>query len=143
MGVLAKDGFTRSFDSEASGYTRSEAVSVVFLQRAKEAKRIYANVLYSKTNNDGFKKEGITYPSGETQMKLLKEFYEDIKIPPSSLDYVEAHSTGTKGNFLTVYFNLLLIIKHEFCQQLAIPKNVIHWMKSFVKEEISHFRLDL
>lgn len=67
----------------------------MFLQKAKDAKRVYANLVYSKTNCDGYKEEGITYPSGKMQMRLLKEFYEDVGIPPSSVDFVEAHSTGT------------------------------------------------
>lgn len=95
LGVLAKDGFCRPFDCKASGYTRSEAVCVMYLQRAKDAKRIYANVVYSKCNCDGFKQEGITYPSGSMQQQLLSEFYEDVKIDPRTLSYVEAHSTGT------------------------------------------------
>ena len=52
-------------------------------------------MLYSKTNCDGYKEEGITYPSGKMQMKLLKEFYEDINVAPNEVDFVEAHSTGT------------------------------------------------
>ena len=67
----------------------------MYLQKAKDSKRIYTNLLYSKANCDGYKEEGITYPSGKMQMKLLKEFYEDINIKPSSVDFVEAHSTGT------------------------------------------------
>lgn len=93
--MLAKDGFCRPFDNQASGYTRSEAICVILLQKAKNAKRIYANVLYSKTNCDGFKTEGITYPSGQIQEKLLTEFYNEIDVDPSSIMYVEAHSTGT------------------------------------------------
>ena len=74
---------------------RAEAVSVIFLQKKADAKRIYADVIYSKTNNDGFKKESITYPSGFIQIQLLKEFYDDLKMDPSKVDFVEAHSTGT------------------------------------------------
>lgn len=48
-----------------------------------------------QANCDGFKIEGITYPSGEMQEKLLTEFYDDLQMDPSSLTYVEAHSTGT------------------------------------------------
>lgn len=95
MGVIAKDGFCRPFDHKASGYTRSEAVCVMYLQRKKGSKRIYANLVYSKVNCDGFKIEGITYPSGEMQQTLLTEFYDDLQMDPSSLTYVEAHSTGT------------------------------------------------
>ncbi|XP_053693616.1 fatty acid synthase [Sabethes cyaneus] len=95
LGVLASDGYCRPFDKDASGYTRSEAIAVVYLQKAKDAKRVYANFVYSKTNCDGFKEEGITYPSGLMQRRLLAEFYQEIKIDPSTVNYVEAHSTGT------------------------------------------------
>jgi fatty acid synthase, animal type len=83
-------------DKDAAGYTRSEAISVIYLQRRKVAKRVYAELVYCKTNNDGFKKEGITYPSGATQIKLLDQFYKDINLNPTNVDYVEGHSTGTK-----------------------------------------------
>lgn len=51
--------------------------------------------MYSKTNCDGHKTEGITFPAGRIQQKLLSEFYDDVEVDPSSLAYVEAHSTGT------------------------------------------------
>jgi fatty acid synthase, animal type len=95
LGVLAPDGFCRPFDINASGYTRSESVCVLFLQKAKDAKRIYGSVVYSKTNCDGYKEEGITYPSGTMQAKLLTEFYQDIGVDPAHVAYIEAHSTGT------------------------------------------------
>lgn len=64
--------------------------------------------MYSKTNNDGFKKEGLTFPSSVTQTRLIREFYDDLRMDPSRIDYVEAHSTGTKGDFLfsNTKFNL-------------------------------------
>lgn len=95
LGVLATDGYCRPFDDNASGYTRSEANSCIFLQKAKNAKRIYSSLLYSKSNCDGYKEEGITYPSGAMQKKLLNEFYSEVGIKPEFIDYVEAHSTGT------------------------------------------------
>lgn len=95
LGVLAPDGWCRPFDNSATGYVRSEAICAVFLQKARDAKRVYAQLVYSKTNCDGYKTEGITYPSGKVQQRLLSEFYDDIKIDPSSLAYMEAHSTGT------------------------------------------------
>ncbi|XP_037041706.1 fatty acid synthase-like isoform X2 [Bradysia coprophila] len=95
LGVLAQDGYCRPFDNSATGYVRSEAICSIFLQKARDAKRIYAKVLYSKTNCDGHKLEGITYPAGRIQQRLLSEFYDDIQIDPSSLAYMEAHSTGT------------------------------------------------
>ena len=95
LGVIAKDGYCRPFDHKASGYTRSEGICMMYLQRTKDAKRIYANVVYSKANCDGYKIEGITYPSGEMQEALLAEFYDDLQLDPTTVGYVEAHSTGT------------------------------------------------
>ncbi|EFN62855.1 Fatty acid synthase, partial [Camponotus floridanus] len=96
LGVLALDGICRSFDENASGYMRSETISIIFLQKAKRAKRIYATVVYAKTNCDGFKEQGITFPSSEMQGVLLQEFYDECGISPSTIDFIEAHGTGTK-----------------------------------------------
>ncbi|XP_023289558.1 fatty acid synthase [Orussus abietinus] len=96
LGVLSPDGRCKSFDADANGYTRSETVAVVYLQKAKNAKRIYATYVHGKTNCDGFKEQGITFPSSVMQGVLLKEFYDECGLPPSILSYVEAHGTGTK-----------------------------------------------
>ncbi|KAK0096040.1 hypothetical protein PV326_006670, partial [Microctonus aethiopoides] len=96
LGVLSPDGRCKSFDANANGYTRSETVSIAFLQKSKDAKRIYATVVHGKTNCDGFKEQGITFPSSVMQSALLKEFYEECRVPPNCLSYVEAHGTGTK-----------------------------------------------
>ncbi|XP_074097576.1 fatty acid synthase [Cotesia typhae] len=96
LGVLSADGRCKSFDADANGYTRSETVSIAFLQKAKDAKRIYATIIHGKTNCDGFKEQGITFPSSAMQSVLLHDFYEECKIPPSIVNYIEAHGTGTK-----------------------------------------------
>ncbi|XP_072763295.1 fatty acid synthase-like [Anoplolepis gracilipes] len=95
LGVLSADGYCKPYDQEGSGYMRSDAAVVVYLQKAKDAKRIYATFVYGKTNCDGFKEEGITFPSFEKQKMLLKEFYKECDISPLKLSYMEAHATGT------------------------------------------------
>ncbi|XP_036143420.1 fatty acid synthase-like, partial [Monomorium pharaonis] len=96
VGVLSRKGYCRPFDIDGDGYTRSEMVTVIYLQKAKNAKRIYAICPHIKLNSDGYKEEGITYPSSQMQTTLLKEFYNECGIPPSCLDCIEAHGTGTK-----------------------------------------------
>lgn len=65
----------------------------------KDSKRVYAKLLYTNTNNDGFKKEGSTFPSRIMQQKLMDEFFLQSKIDPDCVSFVEAHSTGTaKGD---------------------------------------------
>ena len=97
LGVVSKTGGCRPFDENATGYVRSEAISCVFLQRLRDCKRAYCEVVYCKANCDGFKAEGITYPSGKVQQQLLSEFYREVQIPANQVGFVEAHSTGTKG----------------------------------------------
>nr|WIW72532.1 fatty acid synthase [Kerria lacca] len=96
LGVLSPDGKCKSFDESANGYCRSETVAVVLLQKMKDARRVYARLVHAKTNCDGYKEQGITYPSGLMQKRLLEEFYEECEIKPNSLNFIEAHGTGTK-----------------------------------------------
>ncbi|KAJ8946535.1 hypothetical protein NQ318_004671 [Aromia moschata] len=67
----------------------------LYYKKSKDARRIYAQVLHAKTNCDGYKPQGITFPSGAAQVALLNEFYEECDVDRYSLSYVEAHGTGT------------------------------------------------
>lgn len=96
LGILATDGHCRPFDEKASGFSRADTICVVFLQRQKNSKRVYAKLIYTNSNNDGFKKEGSSFPSRVMQKKLIEEFFEESKIDPSLVNFVEAHSTGTR-----------------------------------------------
>lgn len=40
---------------------------------------------------------GITFPSGQTQKRLMGEVYDECGLLPSDVSYVEAHGTGTKA----------------------------------------------
>jgi len=75
---------------------RSEAVVTVFLQKASVAKRSYATIMGALINTDGFKDQGITFPSGAMQNKLIQEVYAKCGVNPAEVSYVEAHGTGTK-----------------------------------------------
>ena len=79
-----------------NGYVRSEAIVVLYLQKATASQRIYATVVNARTNTDGAKEQGITYPSGAIQRKLIEETYSEVNLNPADVLYVEAHGTGTK-----------------------------------------------
>lgn len=96
LGMLSAEGMCKAFDASGAGYVRSEAIAVVFLQKSKDSRRIYASILNSKTNTDGNKENGITFPDGRMQNRLIKETYEEIGLNPHDVCYVEAHGTGTK-----------------------------------------------
>jgi fatty acid synthase len=93
----------RVFDQDANGYVRSDTVACIFLQRAKNARRIYAQIINTKVNSDGFKKQGINFPFTVAQKQLLEEIYEESGVHPSKLGFLEAHGTGTQaGDFREV-----------------------------------------
>ncbi|XP_025419053.1 fatty acid synthase-like [Sipha flava] len=96
LSMLSPRGMCQAFDTKGNGYVRSEAVVTVYLQKASAAKRCYATVVEALTNNDGFKEQGITFPNGAMQNKLIREVYAKCGVDPKEVAYVEAHGTGTK-----------------------------------------------
>lgn len=86
----------KAFDESGNGYVRSDGCVVTFLQRSTDARRIYATILNIRTNTDGAKDQGITFPNGQMQNRLIRETYEEIGLNPADVIYVEAHGTGTK-----------------------------------------------
>lgn len=96
FGMLNPAGKCHSFDSDANGYARAECVSLVLLQKVSDARRVYATVVHSKNNTDGYKPEGITYPNGRLQQQLIEDIYNEAKVDPGEVAYLEAHGTGTK-----------------------------------------------
>ncbi|XP_046994011.1 fatty acid synthase-like [Schistocerca americana] len=92
-----KRGCCCSFDEAADGYVRSEAVAAIFLQKSDIARRHYAEIVHIGINTDGHKTTSMSYPSREMQSRLLEETYRSASIDPASVDYIEAHGTGTKA----------------------------------------------
>ncbi|XP_060517485.1 fatty acid synthase-like isoform X2 [Cylas formicarius] len=98
LGLLSKDGKCKSFDDNADGFVRAEAIIAMFLQKSKDSKRIYATVVHAKGNSDGFKDAGILFPSRELQTQLLKEFYQECQwVKASDISFLEGHVTGTRA----------------------------------------------
>ncbi|KAG5674367.1 hypothetical protein PVAND_004341 [Polypedilum vanderplanki] len=96
LNMLSPDGMCKAFDESGNGYVRSDGCVVTFLQKSKDSRRIYATVLNVRTNTDGAKDQGITFPNGQMQNRLIRETYEEIGLDPREVVYVEAHGTGTK-----------------------------------------------
>ncbi|KAM6951887.1 fatty acid synthase [Aplochiton taeniatus] len=96
LGMLSPEGACKSFDASGNGYCRSEAAVVVLLTKRSAARRIYATVVNAGNNTDGYKEQGVTFPSGEMQQRLVRSLYEESNISPDQVEYIEAHGTGTK-----------------------------------------------
>ncbi|MBL0743056.1 type I polyketide synthase [Chryseolinea lacunae] len=98
FGAMAPDGQSKAFDSRANGYVRGEGGGVVVLKPLSKAlrdgDRIYATVLESAVNNDGFS-NGLTAPNPKAQEEALSEAYERAGVEPHKVHFVETHGTGT------------------------------------------------
>jgi fatty acid synthase len=98
--INSGDGMSRVWDEKADGFVRGETVACLFLQKKSNAKRIYATVLHSRTNIDGYKNMGMLFPSSDGQRDLMVQTYKEANVNPLKLTYFEAHGTGTKVIFL-------------------------------------------
>ncbi|CAG7784754.1 unnamed protein product [Allacma fusca] len=96
LDMTSTDGKCKVFDAAADGYARAEAVVAVYICKKEVAKRAYATIVHVGINNDGYKDEGVTYPSNIMQEKVIRKVYKDIGLDPLEVDYFEAHGTGTK-----------------------------------------------
>lgn len=96
MGLLSREGTTRAFDVDAAGYTRSDGVVCLYLQRASEAKRSYATILKANTCFNAPPTGNILQASAEKMIEFLEEFYEDSPVPPEKVEFVEAYGCGLK-----------------------------------------------
>lgn len=96
--VLAPDGRIKSFSSDADGYTRSEGGGMLVLKRVDDARRdgdqILAVIAGSAVNHDG-RSNGLIAPNQDAQADVLRRAYKDAGIDPRTVDYIEAHGTGT------------------------------------------------
>ena len=97
-GVLAPDGRIKSFSSDADGYARSEGGGMLVLKRLADARRdgdeIIAVIAGSAINHDG-RSNGMLAPNPDAQADVLRRAYKNAGINPRSVDYIEAHGTGT------------------------------------------------
>ncbi len=98
-GMLSADGRCKTFDAEANGFVRGEGCGMVVLKRLADAEaagdRILAVVLGSAVNQDGAS-AGFTVPNGPAQERVIEEALARTGVEASSVDYLEAHGTGTE-----------------------------------------------
>ncbi|HYO54553.1 beta-ketoacyl synthase N-terminal-like domain-containing protein, partial [Archangium sp.] len=98
-GIGSSDGHCRAFDEQSDGTVGGSGVGVVVLKRLEEALEdgdfIHAVILESGINNDGAAKVGFTAPSVEGQGALISEVLAQANVEPGSIQYIEAHGTGT------------------------------------------------
>lgn len=91
---LSDHGRCYSFDSRADGFGRGEGVAAIVLKPLNDALRdgdpIQAVIRGTAVNSDG-RSAGITMPSKEAQISMMRKAYAEAELDPRKTTYVEAH----------------------------------------------------
>jgi acyl transferase domain-containing protein/acyl carrier protein/NAD(P)-dependent dehydrogenase (short-subunit alcohol dehydrogenase family) len=97
-GMLAPDGYCKTFDAAADGYVRAEGCGLVLLRPLAAAldagDPIQAVILGSATNQDG-RTNGLNAPSGAAQRRVIQRALQNAGVAPATVAAVETHGTGT------------------------------------------------
>ncbi|XP_065212158.1 fatty acid synthase-like [Planococcus citri] len=107
MNVLNMDAITRVFDKNADGYGRSDSLVVLFIQRASDAKRMYASIdftgyTYFGSNPSSFLNFDEELLKRSTPHLYKEKDYDHIK----DLTFIEMSACGlrnydrTESNFI-------------------------------------------
>ncbi|XP_046556235.1 mycocerosic acid synthase-like polyketide synthase [Haliotis rubra] len=97
--MLSPTGQCHTFSANADGYTRGEGCGIVIIKPLKQAMKDGDNIwgtIATGLNQDGHVAKPLTAPSGEQQAQLIQDVYSKHAIDTTSIDYIEAHGTGTK-----------------------------------------------
>lgn len=101
---LSKTGSCKTWDSNADGYCRADAIGSIVMKRLKDAEadndNILAIILGSATNHSA-DAISITHPHAENQSFLFESILHTAAVDPSEVSYVEMHGTGTQAGDTT------------------------------------------
>ena len=98
-GMLSQSGACKAFDASADGFVRAEGAGVVVLRpladALEEGNPIYAVIRGSGISTDGRDGGHMMAPGRKGQAQAMRDAYAQAGIPPSEIQYVETHGTGT------------------------------------------------
>jgi fatty acid synthase, animal type len=119
LNMISPDGHCKCLDKDANGYAKGEAFVVILLQKKSEAKRIYATVVHTKTNTDGYKDMGITFPSWELQRNLIQETYSEAGIDPLKVGFQNLKSCNLNVLKIFKLYNTIFNYRYILLRLIA------------------------
>ncbi|KFY41333.1 hypothetical protein V494_03051 [Pseudogymnoascus sp. VKM F-4513 (FW-928)] len=113
---LTTTGNCNSFDDEASGYCRADAVGSVILKRLEDAQAdndpIFGVIVGAYTNHCD-QTDSITRPHEGDQTSVFKRIIRHANVNPLDISYVEMHGTGTQAGDATEMNSVLSVFAPE------------------------------
>lgn len=98
MNLLSPEGQCKAFSNSADGYVRGEGCGLVILKPLEDAiaegLSVKAIIKGSAINHDG-KSQSLTAPNLNAQVGVIKAALQKASITPNTINYVEAHGSGT------------------------------------------------
>ncbi len=98
LGMMSRGSRTKAFGTGADGFVPGEGTGAVVLKRLDQAEAdgdtVYAVILGSAVNHGGGA-GGYTVPNPHAQAELIATALRRAGVAPTSLQYLEAHGTGT------------------------------------------------
>ena len=91
-GIVSPNGSCRTFDADADGFARGEAINAVYIKRLDDAMRdgnpIRAVIRNTGTNSDG-KGSNLLHPNGIAHELLMRDVYQSAGLSPNETAFVE------------------------------------------------------
>ncbi|CAG8034304.1 unnamed protein product [Penicillium salamii] len=128
--VLSPSGISHTFDVDADGYGRGEAINCLYLKLLKDALRdndpIRAVIRSTVTNHDG-KTPNFTNPCPISQEKLIRHAYKIAGIESiDSTPVFECHGTGTAVGDVIETSVVAMLTEEKETWISAVKPNVGH-----------------
>ena len=97
-GMLSREGRSKAFDEGADGYVRGEGAATLLLKPLRRARAdrdpIHA-VIRAVGVNHGGRTNSLTVTNPKAQAALISQVHRQAGVAPETIDYIEAHGTGT------------------------------------------------
>ncbi|MGL4106802.1 beta-ketoacyl synthase N-terminal-like domain-containing protein [Clostridium sp. LP20] len=136
--IESNTGELRAFDKYANGTVWAEGVGTIIIKSLKDAindkDNIYGVIKGSAINNNGTS-NGITAPSADAHEEVILEAWKSAEVNPETIDYIEAHATGTKlGDPIEIKGLTRAFKKYtkkkQFCAIGSLKSNIGHSMSA-------------
>ncbi|WP_160138415.1 SDR family NAD(P)-dependent oxidoreductase [Chryseobacterium sp. c4a] len=127
-------GRCETFGKDGDGYVPGEGVGAVLLKPLSQAiadkDQIYG-VIKATAINHGGKTNGYTVPNPKAQAAVIKKAIERSGIDPRTINYIEAHGTGTSLGDPIEIAALTMILKeyttdYQYCSIGSVKTNIGH-----------------